>query len=120
MNVLAAREVRVEARAQLDQRRDAPGDMDLALVGAVTPAISFRLVLLPLPLRPMIPTVSPLSIAEGDVAKRVKGSAQACPETARAELAQRAALLEQEALADLHELDLAFARFGLQTLAPSS
>ena len=69
-DVLAAGDLRVEAGAELDQRRDPAVDRDRAVVGLVMPATSLSSVLLPEPLRPMTPSVRPLGTRERHVAAR--------------------------------------------------
>ena len=61
-DVLPRGQVQVKARAQLDQGAISPLTVTLPVVGYITPAISFSIVLLPLPLRPISATDSPGSI----------------------------------------------------------
>ena len=69
-DVLAARQLGMEARADLEQRADAAPHARLAGVGSVMRERIFRSVVLPAPLRPMIPTTSPRGTSKLTSAER--------------------------------------------------
>ncbi len=69
-DVLAARQLAVEAEAELEKRRDAPAHDDAPVGGRRTRAMTRKSVLFPAPFGPMIPTRSPGRDREGDVAER--------------------------------------------------
>ena len=70
VDVLATGEIGVEAGADLDQPGDpTAGPAPFPSSGSMTPEISFSSVLLPEPLSPISPMLSPSSRREGHVAR---------------------------------------------------
>ena len=57
--IFAARQLMVEPGAKRKDRRDPPIDFTLPCVGKVMPQMICKSVVLPAPLRPMMPTLSP-------------------------------------------------------------
>ena len=60
----------MESGAELEQRRDAPAAVHVARLASMMPPMIFRSVLLPEPLWPMRPTVSPSPISSDHVVER--------------------------------------------------